>query len=84
MSPHPRERDPRGKARDRRRRRAFLLTKYAVDGGTVCHRCGTWLPAEEQWHVDRFPVPGMLGGRYTRDNIMPACAPCNRRNESIG
>jgi hypothetical protein len=27
--------------------------------------------------VDRYPIPGVLGGTYARDNIRPACASCN-------
>lgn len=77
MSPHPRERDLRGSTRNRRRRRASLLDLFAVDGGTVCHLCGVFLPRDGRWHVDRWPVAGKDGGRYTRGNIRPACAPCN-------
>lgn len=68
--------DQRGSAEDRRRRKAYLLTTYG-DGYTApCAFCRvdlTW----ETITVDRFPVPGREGGRYTRDNIRPACSPCN-------
>ena len=40
-----------------------------------CYRCGTLLTVETLT-VDRI-VPGCLGGTYRRDNIRPACSPCN-------
>jgi hypothetical protein len=27
--------------------------------------------------VDRYPIMGCDGGTYRRDNIRPACRPCN-------
>lgn len=78
--PHPREADARGSAETRRRRRAFLLAEFAVEDGTVCHLCGQFLDRDGKWHVDRWPVPGAAGGRYTRENIRPACANCNERH----
>ncbi len=77
MNGSQRMQDRRGSACARRRRRSYLLSIFAVDGGTVCHRCGIWLPPNGPWHVDRWPVQGSEGGRYTRDNIRPACAQCN-------
>lgn len=68
--------DIRGSAADRRARRAWLLSQG--DGKTVpCHHCGKPL---NRWtlQVDRFPICGHDGGRYTRDNIVPACGRCNR------
>lgn len=68
--------DIRGSAEDRRRRKSYLLTTYG-DGYTApcafCHAELSW----ETVTVDRFPIPGREGGRYTRDNIRPACGPCN-------
>ena len=78
----------RGSASTRRARRRRLEARQAVDGVLVCWRgCGTPLlvddvaqalgvPASERYEVDRV-VPGALGGRYTDDNVMPACRPCN-------
>jgi len=40
-----------------------------------CWRCGKLLTLVEMT-VDRI-IPGCRGGRYTRDNIRPACARCN-------
>ena len=51
---------------------------FGGNGRTVrCyHGCGTLLTASSL-EVDRFPVCGHDGGRYTRDNIVPACRSCN-------
>lgn len=53
-----------------------------VDPGTEgsspacrCYRCGALLTAETVT-VDRI-IPGCQGGTYRRDNIRPACGPCN-------
>lgn len=40
-----------------------------------CYRCGALLTAETLT-VDRI-IPGCKGGTYRRDNIRPACGPCN-------
>ena len=40
-----------------------------------CYRCGDLL-SEKEMTIDRVK-PGHKGGRYTRDNIRPACGPCN-------
>jgi len=40
-----------------------------------CYRCGVLLTADTVT-VDRIK-PGCRGGTYRRDNIRPACAPCN-------
>lgn len=44
-------------------------------GTCRCYRCGVVL-REATLTIDRI-VPGCLGGRYTRDNIRPACLRCN-------
>lgn len=41
-----------------------------------CYRCGKLLTAETV-EADRI-IPGCLGGTYRRNNIRPACGPCNR------
>lgn len=67
----------RGSAEDRRRRRAWLLRTFG-DGQTCpCVACGAVL-TDATVTVDRI-VPGSKGGRYTRDNIQPMCMGCNRR-----
>lgn len=67
----------RGSSSERRARRKWLVRTYAADvpGKCRCYRCGGLLD-ESTVTVDRI-VPGCLGGRYVRDNIRPACAPCN-------
>lgn len=83
-------RDLRGSNKDRARRRAFLFAKFKEmvttpeSGGfgrelVPCYHCGYYLSVTE-FEVDRFPIPGQNGGRYTRDNIVPSCAQCNRLN----
>jgi 5-methylcytosine-specific restriction endonuclease McrA len=70
-----REIDLRGNATDRRRRRQWLLDTFG-DGTTCpCFDCGRALTSTTLT-VDRIK-PGALGGRYTRNNIRPACHGCN-------
>jgi hypothetical protein len=72
--------DDRGSAEDRRRRKLYLLNTYG-DGFTVpCAFCKRVLMFSTVT-VDRYPIPGRLGGRYTRDNIRPACGPCNKGDQ---
>lgn len=40
-----------------------------------CYRCGQLLTVDTVT-VDRI-IPGCRGGTYRRDNIRPACGPCN-------
>lgn len=66
-----RDHDLRGNTTDRRRRRLWLLDQFG-DGVTCpCFDCGKAL-TYQTLTVDRI-VPGAAGGRYTRDNIRPAC-----------
>lgn len=69
----------RGSAADRRRRKQWLLDVFGDGVEVMCHlevsdACEMALTFETLT-VDRI-VPGCLGGRYTRDNIRPACRPC--------
>lgn len=41
-----------------------------------CWRCGKLLTADTVT-IDRWPVPGIDGGKYTATNTRPACATCN-------
>ena len=64
--------DRRGKARDRRRRREWLLETFG-DGTTApCAHCGKELD-NKTLTVDRIEP----GGSYRRENIQPSCGPCN-------
>ena len=66
--------DRRGNSKSRTVRRAWLLATFG-DGVTApCYRCGVSLDATTLT-VDRV-VPGCEGGSYRRDNIRPACKPC--------
>jgi hypothetical protein len=72
--------DDRGSAEDRRRRKRYLLDTWG-DGTTApCAFCKVELTYDTVT-VDRFPIPGRKGGRYTRDNIRPACQPCNSEDQ---
>lgn len=72
--------DLRGNANDRRRRKQWLLDTYGNGATVPCYRaathCGEYTLTFATLTVDR-KWPGVLGGRYTRDNIRPACATCN-------
>lgn len=43
-----------------------------------CTHCGFYCTLDE-FEVDRHPIPGYKGGRYTLNNIVPACKRCNAR-----
>lgn len=79
-------RNDRGSVEDRRRRKAFLLEVYAADvqldgqPACRCYRCGCLLTAATIT-VDRIK-PKAHGGTYRRDNIRPACDPCNVKRGS--
>lgn len=66
----------RGNSTDRKRRKQFLLNTYGDGIKVVCSTCPTEL-SFDTITIDRFPIPGCEGGRYTRDNIRPMCGPCN-------
>ena len=68
-------RNDRGNTRNRAARRAYLLRTFGDGVKAPCYRCGLVLD-DSTITVDRI-VPGRDGGRYTRDNIRPACGPCN-------
>lgn len=83
---HPRgtsNANERGSSHERRRRKQWLLDTFG-DGETA--------PCSVRWDancllivtiatltVDRIK-PGVDGGTYARDNIQPACGPCNSRH----
>jgi 5-methylcytosine-specific restriction endonuclease McrA len=70
----------RGSAEDRRRRKRYLLDAWGNGTAAPCAFCKIEL-TYETLTVDRYPIPGRKGGRYTRDNIRPACGPCNSEDQ---
>lgn len=78
--------DQRGSARDRRRRRAWLVETFGIprkrDGEKTmvkCHHCPRVMRAAYgAWEIDRYPICGHDGGRYVQGNIVVACPDCNR------
>lgn len=74
-------RNSRGGSAQRRVRKQWLLDTFGDGTTAVCmlqltERCeGT--VTFETLTVDRYPVAGVDGGTYRRNNIQPACAPCN-------
>lgn len=70
----------RGNAASRRARKLWLLAKYGTGEYALCaigfNDICQGVVDYETVTVNRV-VPGVLGGRYVRDNIEPACAPCN-------
>ena len=66
----------RGSAAQRRELKAWMLQQFG-DGTTApCAFCGQPLTADTMTK-DRHPIPARAGGRYTRDNVRPACLSCN-------
>lgn len=64
--------DARGSAEDRRRRKIWMLNEFG-DGNTVgCVHCAALLTFLTVT-ADRIKP----GGPYRRDNVQPACLPCN-------
>lgn len=69
--------DKRGSSGDRKRRREWLVSVVAGFGGdgtkVPCYwECGREL-TEQTVEADRI----IAGGSYRRENIVPACRPCN-------
>lgn len=67
----------RGSSKDRHARKLWLLAEFG-DGVTApcSFECGA-VVTYETITVDRHPIKGTDGGKYTRDNIRPSCAHCN-------
>lgn len=70
-------RNVRGSSHARRARRRWLIDTFG-DGKTApcAFECGARVDVETLT-VDRYPLAGCMGGTYARDNIRPACQPCN-------
>jgi 5-methylcytosine-specific restriction endonuclease McrA len=73
----------RGNARDRRKRKQFLLDAFGNGESCKCFHCPAVLTFATL-NVDRV-IPGWKGGKYTRDNIRPSCWNCgNRQGGEMG
>lgn len=71
----------RGSSKDRLARKRWLLATFSKRLGQHHAKCAfrgcPTILTLETVTVDRYPVPGALGGTYARDNIRPACATHN-------
>jgi hypothetical protein len=70
-----------GSSHDRRRRRQWLVETFGDGLFVACRlrvseKCAGGLLTVDTVTVDRIR-PGVDGGTYRRDNIQPACGPCN-------
>jgi len=83
---HPRgtsnRNDPsRGTPAQRRARKLWLLHTFGNGDYALCaiglNDICLGVVDYDSLQVDRYPVPGALGGTYDRGNIRPACGPCN-------
>lgn len=74
--------DKRGSTADRARRRAWLLETFDPDLGPGRARCALKLSRSCVVEVDEATLSvdrKEPGGSYRRDNIQPACKPCQDR-----
>jgi hypothetical protein len=72
----------RGSSAARRIRKQFLLDTFGDGETCTCATCPTELDAETVT-VDRYPVAGIDGGTYRRNNIRPQCMPCASRQGGL-
>ncbi|GLE59563.1 hypothetical protein NJBCHELONAE_48760 [Mycobacteroides chelonae] len=71
-------RNARGSAASRRVRKQYLLDTFG-DGATCsCSTCPVVLDFDTVT-ADRWPIAGIDGGTYRRNNIRPQCAACASR-----
>lgn len=79
--------DKRGSTRNRHARRAWLLATFDPDLGPELARCHLGI-AGDRCHVyvdDRTLTVDRIdpGGSYRRDNIQPACVPCQNKQGAL-
>lgn len=74
-------RNSRGSAASRRVRKLWLLATFSKRLGPTRAKCSfrgcQTILTFETITVDRYPIPGIEGGTYSRNNIRPACAAHN-------
>lgn len=76
-------RNQRGNTKDRKVRKQWLLDTFGDGKEAKCSFDGcTQMVTFHTITVDRFPVPGIEGGRYIRGNIRPACSYHNSKDGS--
>lgn len=78
--------DRRGNSRDRARRRAWLLETFDPDLGPEVARCHLKLSERCHQYVDATTLTVDRiepGGTYRRDNIRPACTPCQSEQGAL-
>lgn len=78
--------DRRGSNADRRRRRAWLLANFDTDLGPERARCHLRLSVLCERTVDAVSLSVdriERGGSYARENIQPACKPCQDRQGGL-
>jgi len=63
----------RGKSKDRRARKNWMLGHFGDSHQAHCIHCQS-LVNYETMEVDRE----VIGGKYIRSNVVPSCKPCNR------
>lgn len=70
----------KGNSRDRRNRKMWLLQTFGreTEFGFIvqCAVCSVLL-VYQTLTVGRWPIRGVDGGTYRRENIRPECFPCN-------
>ncbi len=67
---------------ERKKARKFLVGKYVKDDLFDCFFCHKTFEVKEMT-IDRWPRCGHRGGRYTEDNVVPACITCNNKRGLI-
>lgn len=78
--------DKRGSAKDRARRRCWLLTHFDTDLGPGRARCHLKISPDCHRIVDEVTLSvdrKVMGGTYARHNIQPACKPCQDRQGGL-
>lgn len=78
--------DKRGSNYARKRRRQWLLRTFDPDLGPDAARCHLKLSDRCKGAVDQSTLTVdriQPGGKYTRDNIQPACIPCQTRQGAL-
>lgn len=79
--------EKRGNSTDRRRRREYLLEEFDDDLGPDRARCHLFGLSEAcLGTVDRYSLTVDRiepGGSYCRDNIRPACKPCQNKQGAL-